>query len=376
MKTRYALLVAALFVAGCAGTTALPSSGTAPSASIASASTPPLHYRVFTAGKTAGFPADGFANDIAADPSGNVWFTDTGTHAIGRITKNGKVTEFSAGLNPGAEPYSIVAGTNGTMWFTDASGLALGSISPGGTIREFADVRVTNVRAQNIALDARGRPWIAASGPNGTLAFLSQSGRVVPVALPSGLSPNGSLASDGSGNLWLFAQTSSGGVTIVEHSPGSFSQIATPLQPIADPCCPNVAPKPMTLGNDGNIWFTGLYYGWPKYPGAKIVGTVRKGTVVLFRAKHNSGLAAFPSGIAAGGKRIWFTGGDPFQPNGALWEIDERGRQTVAALAYNPIGLTVDAAGNPWFTASFPGQPNRIVEILDLTPAAQTTPRL
>jgi streptogramin lyase len=38
---------------------------------------------------------------IAAGPDGNLWFTDQGTRAIGRITTSGTITEFSIALNGG-----------------------------------------------------------------------------------------------------------------------------------------------------------------------------------------------------------------------------------------------------------------------------------
>jgi len=49
----------------------------------------------------------------------------------------GSVTEFSAGLNSGAEPFAIALGANGNMWFTDGGTTkAIGEITPSGTITE------------------------------------------------------------------------------------------------------------------------------------------------------------------------------------------------------------------------------------------------
>jgi hypothetical protein len=57
------------------------------------------------------------------------------------------------------------------------------------------------------------------------------------------------------------------------------------------------------------------------------------------------------------------TGGDPFADEGALWHIDNSGKQIGYNLPYNPLGLAVDASGNPWFTTRFSGEPSQIVEV-------------
>ncbi len=44
---------------------------------------------------------------MMAGPDGNIWFSETDGNKIGRITLDGKVTEFGAGISPGARPLSI-----------------------------------------------------------------------------------------------------------------------------------------------------------------------------------------------------------------------------------------------------------------------------
>ncbi len=83
---------------------------------------------------------------------------------------------------------------------------------------------------------------------------------------------------------------------------------------------------------------------------------------MLFKVKgYGTTGVAYPSGIASG-KTLWFTGGNPFGLSGGLWNVGAKGRQIAYKLPYNPFGLTVDAAGNPWFTATFNSTPSQIVE--------------
>ena len=44
---------------------------------------------------------------IAAGPDGNLWFTKEAGDRIGRITPARVITEFSAGITPGARPFGI-----------------------------------------------------------------------------------------------------------------------------------------------------------------------------------------------------------------------------------------------------------------------------
>lgn len=77
---------------------------------------------------------------IAVGSDGNMWFTYKG--GLGRITPEGVITEFSAGLVEGALPGDITAGPDGNMWFTDeAHGPSIGRITPSGQITEFYSER-------------------------------------------------------------------------------------------------------------------------------------------------------------------------------------------------------------------------------------------
>ena len=52
-------------------------------------------------------PTPGDPWDIAAGPDGNLWYVDPTANVIGRITRDGSITEFTAGLDPAAEPNAI-----------------------------------------------------------------------------------------------------------------------------------------------------------------------------------------------------------------------------------------------------------------------------
>ncbi|HXM06030.1 MAG TPA: hypothetical protein VN936_01135, partial [Candidatus Acidoferrum sp.] len=96
-------------------------------------------YRVFTAGETPGFLGTARASGVASGANGTIWFTDDTTPAIGRISADGTIQEFTAGLRAGSEPFAIGMGPDGNMWFSDREEIAIGKITPSGTISEYTN---------------------------------------------------------------------------------------------------------------------------------------------------------------------------------------------------------------------------------------------
>lgn len=65
---------------------------------------------------------------IAAGPDGNVWFTDLSANAIGRITPNGQVREFSIPTALSL-PLEIAKGPDGNIWFGEKNTALLGRLN-------------------------------------------------------------------------------------------------------------------------------------------------------------------------------------------------------------------------------------------------------
>src|SRR5271167_2682812 len=58
---------------------------------------------------------------IVAGPDGALWFVEVGTNAIGRITTDGAITEFTIPFPTGTivtQLGAIAAGADGALWFT------------------------------------------------------------------------------------------------------------------------------------------------------------------------------------------------------------------------------------------------------------------
>ncbi|MBV9148635.1 MAG: hypothetical protein JO024_02130 [Candidatus Eremiobacteraeota bacterium] len=110
---------------------------------------------------------------ITPGPDGNVWFVESDPQhsQVGRVTPNGTITEFAAGITPHSIPSGIAAGADGNLWFTEGVG-KIGRITPKGTVTEFSAPTALD-HPYNITAGSDGNLWFTA-GTTGRI------GRVVP----------------------------------------------------------------------------------------------------------------------------------------------------------------------------------------------------
>lgn len=73
---------------------------------------------------------------LASDASGNLWSANIGSQTISRLTLAGAVTNFALTRQ---NPQLIVAGSDNAMWFTYERDAAIGRISPDGVVTDFSN---------------------------------------------------------------------------------------------------------------------------------------------------------------------------------------------------------------------------------------------
>jgi streptogramin lyase len=361
--------VAAFAVAACT-----PSPTFAPSAPViapvgaGTSSAASLRLRTFTAGKTPGFLAGAVAWDITAGPGREIWFTDPATPAVGRIEQDGRVREFRNGLPAGAHPLSIILGPDGNLWFSDSGTGAVGRVTPLGEITEFGASALRGKSAMGIVAGSDKAIWTmelvpAASGgyEPSVLARVTTSGVVSKFDLPN-LYSDGSLAPGAFGRLWFLAEKENRIFLIERRSDGSLHVHRTGLVPGAEPCCPNLAPKHLVVGPDGQPWFTTLYFA-SNDPNVQpnSLATLANGRVNFYSLRRGLAPAVWPSGIANDGSDLWISGASVFQVKGALFFVRANGKSEAFPLDYTPIGIAW-AQPAVWFTSQIDGLPSSIVE--------------
>jgi streptogramin lyase len=226
---------------------------------------------------------------IAFGPRNSMWFTQSGTNQIARITAQGAVTELNTG---GSGVNNIVEGPDGNLWFTMTAADAIGRMTPSGRVTQFP-VGSQSYGPWDIVVGSDGNLWFTYRDNNTTNAIGRITTAGVVTLFTSGLSPGDVAVHDitegPDGNVWFTEEfgnrigscTPSG--TIVEHSNGITSGAG-----LVD----------ITAGPDGNLWFT--------ENSANKIGRITTGGSV---AEFSRGLSANagPGSIAQARGSVWFT---------------------------------------------------------------------
>lgn len=204
-------------------------------------------------GAVSQFELPGHPHDLAAAPGANMWFTyrEEGSAAIGDValTEGGgaTITLFHSGLGAESSPEELIAGPDGDLWFTDTWGEAIGSVTPDGAIGEFSVLD----RPQQI-VPVEGGFWIR--GTYG-LARATTAGAVDYVEVPpfgEGRRPR-DIALGPEGDLWFAAE----GATADYETTGTVGRI-TPAGKVTAYTASLPAgsqPDEIVAGEDSDLWF-------------------------------------------------------------------------------------------------------------------------
>jgi streptogramin lyase len=241
---------------------------------------------------------------ITFGPDGAYWFTEFDDKSIGRVTTNGIFTSFVI-PSYNAQPYGIVAGPDHNLWFTESQVNKIGRITPAGVITEFI-IPTTNNLPSGITVGPDNRLWFTElnTGKIGVIPTTATSGNAIkqytisanPYCLlynivtgPDGnlwftdaglgriwtMSTNGTnlkffqlaansqpfdLASDKTHNAIWFTEYGSNKIgrldvrAFTNNSPNVLKEIRLPVSTILG--ITNSSPYGITMGPDGNPWFT------------------------------------------------------------------------------------------------------------------------
>jgi len=269
---------------------------------------------------------------IVAGPDGSMWFTERGPDGIGRITPDGTVTQYRAGITRGAAPYAIAASPDGNIWFTETGRGRVARITPSGKVTEFSAGISSNARPEGIAAGPDGNLWFTEAGADRS-GRITPSGAVTEFGIMEGANPRGIVAGP-DGNLW-FTENNSDEIGRITPA-GAVTEFSTHV----GEGWPD-GPYAIAAGPDGNLWFT-------EYDSHRIGRITPSGKLTQFGAGITSG--AGPDGIAAGSDgNLWFTerGLDRvgrITPSGVVTEFG-----AGITPGATPHGIAAGSDGNLWF---------------------------
>jgi len=268
------------------------------------------------------------AGGIKVGPDGALWFVETTTQQIGRISTEGVVTEFPLEEGGIAEAQGFIAvGPDGALWFNMDDSNQLGRITPTGEITQInLPEGLSPIR--ELVTGPDGALWVTSRGMSAIVKLATDGTIVAQYALPKESSnPTGMIVGPDKA-LWF-----------VEGGANQIGRITMDGQlteyPIPDE---NSFPLRLTAGPDNAVWFTMF--------GANKIGRIdMDGEVTSFDAPDMG-----PVGITTGADgAIWFTG----------YSSTEIGRMTtdgvltkfaVPMYASVPYHIIAGPDGSLWFT--------------------------
>ncbi len=275
--------------------------------------------------------------------NGDLWFTQQpinpapgNTGAVSKITTSGVITEFTAGITPGSGPSSIAADGSGNMWFTEADGNQIAMITAAGVVTEY-QLPVANSRPAGIALGPDGNMWF-------TLYNTGNIGSITPAGViteyPTGLGPTAGpygIALGPDGNMW-FTQVKANAIGVITPA-GQVTTYSAGISPASSPYI-------IAAGLDGRMWFT--------EGASNAIGAITTSGQVTQYPYPGDPANAGSNGIALGADgNMWFGGGNS-GPNGSqvIGRMTPTGEVTLfnAGASSNPFGVALGSDGHIWFT--------------------------
>ncbi|HYG96363.1 MAG TPA: hypothetical protein VD741_04570 [Solirubrobacterales bacterium] len=235
--------------------------------------------------------------ELVPGPGGDVWFADDGSAlggaAIGRISSDGTITRYTAGLG-GARPWTIMAGPDGNLWFTAGrNNPAIGFATPEGEITTFS---------------LPGSVWDAVAGPDGNVWFTYADEGVTPA-------------------IGRVVMKEDGGATITLFHKGLAA---------------DSVPREIVAAQDGNLWFADNAETTTAIGKVSMSGQIQEFPV---SSEEESGIWDIATGPTGD---IWFTN----RGTNEVGRVTPQGQVTTLQheQVFDPRWITPGPDGNMWFT--------------------------
>ena len=354
---------------------------------------------VATGGVTSGFSADTRPRTIATGSDGNLWFLESSTDAIARLTPGGAVTEFPV---PGAGGFfslsDIAAGPDGALWFTGFQPPGhLYRATTAGAVTEVAQGGVTpgfpagNI--EDIVAGPDGNLWATRpfQNPADELIRITPGGAITGFGGGAGLPTDATLrfiAVGADGNLYVTDSGQGQGEPPVPNRVWRFNLTTSQFELVATAgATPGFTagnfPSDITAGPDANLWFlfgsqanpSGIARLTPAGDVTEFTAGIDPDAVLervtpgcdgalwftestednsvgrVLRATTSGAVTAYTQGLPADASMLGITSG----PDDNLWAVDQADpanilRVGAGACAVSTPSAPVPLVGVPTFT--------------------------
>jgi virginiamycin B lyase len=163
---------------------------------------------------------------------GALWFTDSGSNAIGRMTATGEVREFSV-PTPNAGLTEVCQGPDGKLWFIEGTANKVGTVTTSGTFHEY-DIPTPYSGAFGIAAGPDGALWFTETAAH-KIGRITTNGSIIELKLAKDYESPVNITVGSDKNLW-FAESEAYGIVgrvelhPVQDSKPTYSKISVSLR--------------------------------------------------------------------------------------------------------------------------------------------------
>ncbi len=277
------------------------------------------------------FSGTTFPFRIVVGPDTNLWFTETAADKLGRISAStngtftdGVLTEFPIHA-PGAtnsQPAGLAVGPDGNLWFLEYTPNVIGVMDTNGVLLHeytssyFINTTTNKTQLYNIAAGPDGAMWFT-DFTDRSIGRIDTAGNISIIDLPFPLCQPMDIIAGPDGAMWFTEYNSNriGRLTTTNaYPPGRYpatNNYSDFLIPTLGSSGNHYSQLPyrLTVGSDGNIWFTEFAGGnicQLNIKGANFVATNISTTGFITEYFTPTG-SSRPTGITTGpDQNIWF----------------------------------------------------------------------
>lgn len=239
---------------------------------------------------------------VALDKSGNVWFTEPETDAIGEFnTQSQSWNQWF--LKSGSAPFDLIFDNAGNLWFTEFGSDKIGFLNPQTSKVVENSVPTPNSSPYGIAMDPSGNMWFTENAlgvdqigsftptPTGTVKVIEHAAGVIRPHL---------IAADKAGNIW-YSGGFDGDIGEFQPRSGSSTLFVVYRGVCVSPAnCTGTHISGIYVDSKGNVWFTDSL--------SQRIGYLVPSTgQVVARTIHTSNSHPYDGLFVDNDNRVWFT---------------------------------------------------------------------
>ena len=263
-----------------------------------SLATPGSGEKDFT--EPSGYSSPGF---LVLDGSGNIWFTEPTTDAIGELTPTGTGTWHQFSVTAGSVPRDLVFDSHGNIWFTEAGSNSIGFFNTISHAVVDNALSTAGSDPYGIAYNATtSTVWFAENGNTKLGNFTPTTTGTISITETSiGTAHAHMLALDSAGNVW-YSEGAGDAVGEYNTTTRAFRDlsVASAICPTGSPptCLNNTFVAGVGVDSNGMVWFDEQQTGSVGFIDPTSTPTVTVSTTIS---------SPFDGLIVDGSNNVWVT---------------------------------------------------------------------